>query len=83
MARQTKVPFEGKQVNAVELGFETVREEWNEYKCEDGSTIRIKTVVSKLHRLEQKNVVTGEPIFMVRSSNIVDVVMAEGEEDVH
>ena len=82
MGKRTKVPFEGKQVDAVELSFETVREEWNEYKCEDGSTIRLKTVVSKIHRSDQKNTV-GEPIFMVRSSNIVDVVVAEGEEGVH
>ena len=82
MAKQTKVPFQGEQVDAVELSFETVREEWNEYKCEDGSTIRLKTVVSKIHRSDQKNE-AGEQIFMVRSSNIVDVVVAEGEEGVH
>ncbi len=82
MAKQTKVPFRGEQVDAVELSFATVREEWNEYKCEDGSTIRLKTVVSKIHRSDQKNE-AGEPIFMVRSSNIVDVVVAEGEEGVH
>ena len=83
MSKRTKVFVQGKQVDAVELSFETVREEWNEYKCEDGSTIRLKTVVSKIHRSDLRNEVTGEPIFMVRSSNIVDVVAAEGEEGVH
>ena len=82
MSKRTKVAYQGKQVDAIELSFEIVREEWNEYKCEDGSTIRLKTVVSKIHRSDQRNE-AGEPIFMVRSSNIVDLVVAEGEEGVH
>lgn len=83
MAKQTKVLYQGKQVNAVELSFKTVAEDWNEYECEDGSVIRLKAVVSKIQRTELKNEATGEPIFLIGSSNVVDVVAAEGEEEVH
>ena len=83
MARQVKLRFQGKNVDATELKFTTTLEEWNEYKCEDGSTLRMKTVVAKIYRTNQKNVQTGEPVYVVRSSNIVDVIEAEGEEEVH
>ena len=83
MAKMVKMPFQGKEIDATELKFETVKEEWNEYNCEDGSVVRLKTVASKIFRTAERNPATGELIFMVRSSNILDVVAAEGEEGVH
>ena len=83
MARQVKLNFQGKKVVATELTFTTTYEEWNEYKCEDGSTVRMKTVIAKIYRTDQKDVLTGEPVYIVRSSNIVDVVSTEGERGVH
>ena len=83
MTRQVKLRLQGEEVAAMEMKFETVREEWNEYKCADNSTVRMKTVVAKIYRTDQKNAETGDPIYVVRSSNIVDVVGPEGEEEVH
>ena len=83
MAKIVKMPFQGREIDATELKFDTVKEEWNEYKCEDGSVVRLKTVASKIFRTGERNPATGELIFMVRSSNILDVVAAEGEEGVH
>ena len=83
LARQVKLNFQGNDVIATELKFTTAYEEWNEYKCEDGSIVRMKTVVAKIYRTDRKNTQTGEPVYVVRSSNIVDVVAGEGEGEVH
>lgn len=83
MARELKVKVNGEEVAAVELSFETKREEWNEYTCEDGSTVRLKTVVQRVYRTEKRNQETGEPIYLVRSSNVMDVVPPEDVGGVH
>ena len=83
MGRIVKLNFQGKDVGATELKFDTIREEWNEYECEDGSTVRMKTVAAKIYRTHQKNTQTGETVYVVRSSNIIDVVEGEGEGEVH
>jgi len=81
LAKQTKLEFQGEKVDATELKFRTVHEEWNEYHCEDGSTVRLKTVAAKIYRTAKKRP-DGEPIYIVRSSNLIDVSVGEGEEEV-
>ncbi len=35
---------------AEDLEYETIKEDWNIYKIEDGTTIKIKMVVNKIYR---------------------------------
>lgn len=71
MERKVKVPFGDKQVNGTEVDVQSTKEHWNEYVLEDGTTLRMKVVVQQVIRLEERRP-DGEPIYVLRSINIVD-----------
>ena len=83
MARKSTITIQGQKVPSTELDFSTIREGWNEYSCEDGTAVRIKLVATKIHRLDRKDPNTGDPVYLVRSSNVVDVTPPTDEEGVH
>ncbi|MFW6111041.1 MAG: hypothetical protein ACOC6H_03290 [Thermoproteota archaeon] len=58
---------------AKDLDFEDQTEVWNEYKLEDGSTLKVKLVLQGVKRLDKCNP-DGNPIYMIQSKNIVRVV---------
>jgi hypothetical protein len=59
-----------KIVEGTLVDFETLREEYNSYKLSDGSTVRMKTVVTSIIRTEEF-APTGEPIYIVNSQNVL------------
>lgn len=59
-----------KTVAGTLVDFETVREEYNTYKLSDGSTIRMKTVVTNIIRTEEFSP-AGEPVYIVNSQNVL------------
>ncbi len=59
-----------KTVGGTLVDFETVREEYNSYKLSDGSTIRMKTVVTNIIRTEEFTP-SGEPVYIVNSQNVL------------
>jgi hypothetical protein len=63
----------GREVEATNVDFETRKEDWNEYKLEDGTVLRFKTVVSSIIRTENYDPMTGDPVYHVRSTNILRV----------
>ena len=67
----------GSEVEATNLDFETLNEEWNEYKLEDGTVLKFKTVVSSIIRTENYDPMTGDPDYHVRSTNIIRVKAPE------
>jgi hypothetical protein len=71
MAKRIKVHIGTEAVDGVDLDFRTLREEWNEYETEDGSRIRVKLVVSEIIRTDQYDTQTDQPVYIVRSGNIV------------
>ncbi len=71
MAKRTKVQWGNTTVEGLDLDFRTLREEWNEYETEDGSRIRVKLVVSEIIRTDQYDTQTDQPLYVVRSGNIV------------
>ncbi len=72
MGRPVRVLFQGRMVEGEELDFEPLKESWNEYRCSDGSYVRIKLVVAKITRLNERTE-TGEPVYVVNSSNVLAV----------
>lgn len=68
--RRVVVEYEGERVEGEELDWKVVREDWNEYDCSDGTKVKLKTIVQKIIRLDKRNA-DGEPIYFVRSSNVV------------
>ena len=51
MQRKMKVTVGGKEYDALELDFEIVSEQWNEYKLLDGGRVRIKTSPQRIFRI--------------------------------
>ena len=73
MERRKKVPFQNQMVEGVEVSFQTGGEHWNEYLLEDGLVIRIKIVITEIVRLENQYDPVGDPIYSVRSTNVMAV----------
>ncbi len=68
--KKVEVKLGDKTVEGEIVDFETVREEYNVYKVGDGSTIKMKTVVTNIIRTSEFNP-QGEPLYLINSQNIV------------
>lgn len=77
MERNTKVPFEGKAAEGLDIDFKTIKEEWNEYQVNDGTIIRMKVVVTNIVKLTDKYDKEGNPIYLVKSSNVLSISAPE------
>jgi hypothetical protein len=64
---------DGTLVEAEEVDFDTESEPWTVVKVKDGSTIRIRLSVMKILRLEYNEPVTGDPLYIVQSQNMMRV----------
>ena len=71
MTKTEEMHIQGKKVIATDLDFQTLAEDWNVYKLEDGTKLKIKTVASKIIRVEGEYNNEGDPIYHVKSMNIV------------
>lgn len=57
-----------------DLDFETVKEDWNEYRLSDGTTLKVKIVLTGVRRLKDRYTPTGDPVYVIASQNIVRTV---------
>lgn len=71
MDRPVKVNYQGKETDAVEVDFRAVKEDWNEYDLNDGTRIKLKSVASNMVRLINEYDNDGNPIYLVKSSNVL------------
>jgi len=67
------VKWQGRDVDGLEVRFKSNREEWNEYTLEDGSLLRMKAVVSEIIRLHGEYDPEGNPIYIIKSANMLFV----------
>ncbi len=77
MERNIKVPFEGKIMDAIDLDFKAVKEDWNEYEVTDGVNIRMKVVVTNIVKIPDKYDNAGNPVYVVKSSNVLAISAPE------
>lgn len=63
LAKRIQVPFEGQMVPADQLDFESDKEPWTVYKLEDGTVLRIKTILGSVARIVGRYKPDGEPIY--------------------
>jgi len=68
--KRVELKLGDKTIEGTLVDFETVREEYNSYKLSDGSTIRMKMVVTNIIRTEEFTP-TGEPVYIVNSQNVL------------
>ena len=69
----TKINFQGREVDATEVDFQTRREDWNEYQLMDGSVIKMKLVVSRIFRIDGQYDNEGNPVYQIKSTNVAAV----------
>ena len=60
-------------LDAVELGFRSSGENWNEYLADDGSVIRLKLVVTEVLRVDGQYDEQGNPSYLIKSTNVLAV----------
>ena len=74
---QTLMPTGPQELDAYELTYETIKEEWNQYRLPNGRLVRVKVLVSRIAQVvdadgnEQFNP-DGSPFLIL--SNRVEVV---------
>ena len=76
MARKSRINIGDRVIEAEDMEFQTVREDWNEYAVEDGYSVRIKLVVSSILKTDERDG-QGNPVYVVQSTNIVKVLAPE------
>jgi len=72
-----KLRYEGEEVDATEIDFNTRREDWNEYQLVDGTVIKVKIIVGDIMRIEGRYDNDGNPVYRVKSSNMMFVKSPE------
>lgn len=72
MSDQDMVRMNGKLVPGCVVSFNPVLETWNEYTIEDGTVIRMRTVVTRVVRMGEPGP-DGGPAYFVSSNNVLDV----------
>jgi hypothetical protein len=78
MSEAVKIEYGGKQYEAVRVEANQSTEHWNQYLLEDGSLLKIKTVVTEIFRVIGEYDGHGNPMYIVRSGNVVSVIATEG-----
>ena len=72
MGIKTKVLIDGEWVEGEEVQFNPKQEEWSIYELEDGTIIKMKTIVTKVVRTGKFHLTRNDPIYKVSSHNIVE-----------
>jgi hypothetical protein len=72
-----KININGKEIDGESIGFAVISEPWAEYHLEDGSTARVKAVVTRIIRTEERNS-DGTRVYSMQSQLVM--VVDEGKE---
>lgn len=71
---------DGRKVPATEIGVKKATEHWNEYELEDGNIIKMKLILVKIIKADIKNEITGEPVYLSNTQNLMTLVMKEDKK---
>ena len=63
--KRIEVPFEGQMVPADQMSFEAEKEPWTVYTLEDGTVVRLKTILATVARLVDRYKPDGDPIYVL------------------
>lgn len=73
---KTNIPGQSKPVDAVEVGVRESTERWSEVHLDDGSHIRLKSVVIGAVRLEGAYDADGNPVYSLKINQLMVVASA-------
>ena len=60
------------------IDFKVLKEDWNEYDLDDGTKLKVKTVLIDVIRMPEYNQL-GEPIYHLMSQNVVKLASVPKE----
>lgn len=70
-ARKVRVQYQGREVEGEKVPVESMREEWNQYFLADGTVVRARLIVQEVIRLNGEYNSEGDPVYIVKSTNLV------------
>jgi len=72
----TKVvsPLSHREVEAIEVDFDPESEPWSSYKLSDGTTLKLRTTVTGIFRLDGEHDQMGNPVYNVSHTTLIRVV---------
>lgn len=59
--------------DAESVDVDEAKENWNEYRLADGSTLRLKQVVTEIWRIEGAYDPEGNPMYAIKSAGVMTV----------
>jgi hypothetical protein len=68
-----KVDFQGQIRDAVSVDFEAEKETFSTYILHDGSSLKLKAVLTEVMRVEGAYTPTGDPIYLIQAAQIMSV----------
>jgi hypothetical protein len=71
--KKKQIDLGGRIVEAIPVSIVSEREFWNTYDLEDGSIVRVKLVAQEILRVEGMWDADGNPVYVVRSTNVTAV----------
>jgi hypothetical protein len=72
-----KVSVGGKEMDATTVGVQSSSERWNEYLLQDGTVLKLKVVVTDVARVDSAYDAEGNPIYVVKSTNVMTLSAPE------
>ncbi len=73
MPNKVKLNLGGKEVWGELVPVQQANETWNQYLLVDGSLVKMKIVVTDVFRIDDLYDADGNPVYYVKSTNIVSV----------
>ena len=66
-------PVSQREVEGSQMDFDSIAEPWASYKLSDGTTLKVRPIVTAVLRLEGEYDAAGNPIYTVSSQTVVQV----------
>jgi hypothetical protein len=73
MSNKMKFRLGDRDVLGELVPIQNTQESWNQYLLQDGSLLKMKMVVTDIYRVEGEFDPEGNPVYMVKSSQIMSV----------
>ena len=78
MRKKMKVPPHGELKDVEMVDITDSKESWSEYYLSDGTSLRMKVVMTEVWRVIDEYDQEGNPIYITKSANVLTVIAPEG-----
>ena len=72
-------PISQREVEAIAVDFEVKTEPWVRVSLDDGSVLKIRTIVTGVTRLKGEHDPSGNPMYVVNHNSLIRVISAPKE----